>query len=132
MALTNLLAWSSIWKNVRKTDSDSNGMIEVQEFSALFKDYFPEFFDGKSISAYLKQYQASYDENLINYRLIKEQINNKIRERLKEMKTAEAAQEIQNQKDSVAAQLLSNKNGLQLNSKNLSRLNDVRHTEMLP
>ena len=47
------------------------------------------------------------------------------------MKTAEATQEIQNQNDSVATQLLSNKNGQQLNSKNLSRLNDVRHTKML-
>ena len=56
MALTNLLAWSSIWRQVRKTDCDSNGMIDEEEFRGMFKDHFPEFFEGKSISAYLKKF----------------------------------------------------------------------------
>lgn len=77
----------------------------------MFKDYFPDYFDGKSISAYLKKYVASYDENLINYRPIKEDINSKIRERLKEMKLNEAAQD-QLQKEAAASQFLSDKNGL--------------------
>ena len=98
----------------------------------MFKDYFPEFFEGKSISAYLKQYEASYDKTLINYRPIKEETNAKIRVHLNEMKTIQADKEVQAQKEKTAAQLLGSKSGLTLNSKNLSRLNDVRNVEAIP
>jgi hypothetical protein len=32
MALSNILAWSNVWKNVKMKDIDKNGFIDKVEF----------------------------------------------------------------------------------------------------
>lgn len=32
MALSNILAWSNVWRNVKKIDKDRNGFIDKNDF----------------------------------------------------------------------------------------------------
>lgn len=85
MALTNLKNWSEIWREVKHIDYDKNGLISFLEIEALFRDYFPSHLEGKSLSLFFRQSLASYDKTVVNYKPLKDDLNDAITVKLKEM-----------------------------------------------
>ena len=90
MAIANVKGWKDIWQEIRKIDIDKNGIMDINDFCNLMRDYFPEHLEGKSLFYYLKQFCVSYDKNLINYKPIKESINKEVAQRLKDIREGKA------------------------------------------
>lgn len=78
MALNDTLAWSEVWRNVKKLDIDNNGFIEQQDFENLIKDFYPTKTENTSFYNLFKRWEASFDETLLNYRPLKTEINSKV------------------------------------------------------
>ena len=85
-ALTNLLGWSRIWREIRTLDIDRNGFIERQEFEQLLRDQYPLELEKYSFLDFLDKYPCSYDDNLINYLPIKNALNARISKILQEQR----------------------------------------------
>lgn len=75
MALTNIKSWSEIWREVKKIDRDRNGLISLLEIETLFRDYFPDLLEGKSLTYFFRQSVVPYDKNIVNYIPLKDQLN---------------------------------------------------------
>ena len=86
MALSNILAWSNVWRNVKQLDKDKNGFIDKTDFQQLIQDYFPKQMEGNSLYLYCKQNESSFDKKLLNYLQIKQKINSEVTLKLKELK----------------------------------------------
>ena len=86
MALTNIKSWSEIWREVKTIDCDRNGLISLIEIETLFRDYFPDLLEGKSLTYYFRQSVVPYDKNIVNYKPIKEQLNQEVSQKMKEMR----------------------------------------------
>lgn len=85
--MTNLKNWTDIWRNVRQQyDFDKNGFVSVDELTDLFFQYFPAQLEGKTMSHYCKDFISFYDNTLINYKNVREEINAEITKRLAEIK----------------------------------------------
>lgn len=41
MALANVKGWKDLWKEIKKIDTDKNGLIEINDFELMMRDYFP-------------------------------------------------------------------------------------------
>lgn len=54
MALSHIKNWSEIWREVKKIDCDKNGLISLLELETLFRDYFPDLLEGKSLTYYFR------------------------------------------------------------------------------
>lgn len=54
IALTNLLGWSSIWREIRTLDIDRNGFIEKEGLEQLLRDQYPLKLEKFSFVAYFK------------------------------------------------------------------------------
>lgn len=77
-AMTNLLSWSKVWREIRTLDIDRNGFIEKHELEQLLRDQFPVELEKYSFFDYFEKYPCSYDPNLVNYLPIKNALNSKI------------------------------------------------------
>ena len=92
VAMTNLKNWTDIWRNVRQQyDFDKNGFVSVDELTELFYQYFPAQLEGKTMARYFKEFISFYDNTLINYKSVREEINAEITKRLAEIKANPAA-----------------------------------------
>ena len=78
VAMTNLLGWSKIWREIRTLDIDRNGFIEKYELEQLMRDHFSADLEPYSFYSYFEKYPCSYDANLVNYLPIKNALNQKI------------------------------------------------------
>ena len=95
--------------------------MSVDELTDLFFQYFPAQLQGKTMTNYLKEFTSFYDDSLLNYKVIKDNINAQVNIRLAEMKanpTAEEARKSEQEK-------MDKTNPLTLG--NLSRLQEVRN-----
>lgn len=91
MANSNLSSWGGIWKSIKRIDRDQNGFVTAVELESIFKEYFPLELDKKTIYNFLKRYRSVNNKTLINYKLIKDEINKIImkRQRNEESRTRE-------------------------------------------
>ena len=86
MAIANVKGWKDLWFDVKKIDIDKNGMMDITDLENLMKDYFPDHLEGKSLHYYFKQFNVSYDKNLVNYKPIKESVNKEVAQKLKDIR----------------------------------------------
>lgn len=118
--MTNRKHLKDTWRSIRlQYDQDKNGFITTEEFEEQFYQYFPQALEGKSMCNLMKQYLSFYDKTLINYKQIKDEIDTAIRKRLKDVVEQPSNHLTLEPVDFVEKQ--------QLNSKNLSRLNELRN-----
>jgi len=94
IALTNLLGWSSIWREIRALDIDRNGLIEKEGLEQLLRDQYPLQLEKYSFVAYFKQHPCSYDESLMNYVPIKTALNARIARRVQEQREKKQRDEL--------------------------------------
>ena len=65
-----------MWRYVKTVDLDKNGFLSTDELESCFRDIFPFDYDGKSSAHYFRKFGTDHDQNLVNYRKIKEDILN--------------------------------------------------------
>lgn len=70
--------WGGIWKSIKTIDKDSNGYVTIDELEEIFREQFPMELDKRSLYHYFKKFCSVQNKNLINYKQIKEHINNLI------------------------------------------------------
>jgi len=76
MASTKKANWGGIWRSIKKIDKDSNGFVTVEELEEIFREWFPIELEGKTCYHYFKKFGSVQNRNLINYKKIKDSINN--------------------------------------------------------
>ncbi|CDW82631.1 px domain containing protein [Stylonychia lemnae] len=67
--------WGGIWRSIKKIDKDSNGFVTIDELEEIFKEWFPIELEGKTCYHYFKRFGSVQNRNLINYKKIKDSIN---------------------------------------------------------
>jgi hypothetical protein len=102
IALSNLLGWSKIWREIRTLDIDRNGFIERHEFEQLLRDTYPFELQPYSLIGYLEKYPCSYDANLINYLPIKNALNARIAKIIQEQREKKKKEELRTYGDGPA------------------------------
>jgi hypothetical protein len=78
MAIRKKANWGGIWKSIKQIDKDSNGFVTSNELEEIFREWFPVELDGKTLSAYFRNFKSIQNKQLINYKLIKEKINQQL------------------------------------------------------
>ena len=78
IALKKKSNWGGIWRSIKTIDKDSNGYVTIDELEEIFKEQFPLELDKKSVYYYFKKFSSVQNRSLINYKQIKEHINNLI------------------------------------------------------
>ena len=78
MALLKLSHWGGIWKSIKTLDKDSNGYLTREELDEVFREWFPIELEGKTLLSWFRRYGSIQNRNLINYKQIKQEINEKI------------------------------------------------------
>lgn len=58
MALNKKANWGGIWKSIKQIDKDSNGFVTSAELEEIFREWFPVELDGKTLSAYFKNFKS--------------------------------------------------------------------------
>ena len=61
-------------KALKDLDRDQNGFLTLDELETVFKELFSVEFEGKSMVVFFRKYSLSSDQNFINYRKMKEDI----------------------------------------------------------
>ena len=71
--LTNL-----VWRSIKRTDMDRNGFLSTEELEGCFREHFASELDGKSLIYYFRKCGLDHDKDLVNYRLVKDQLMEKV------------------------------------------------------
>ena len=67
-----------VWRAIKSFDIDKNGFLQADELEGCFREYFAPELDGKSLIYYFRGSSTDHDKELINYRLIKDSIIQKV------------------------------------------------------
>ena len=67
-----------VWRSIKDFDIDKNGFLSSEELEGCFREHFAPELDGKSLIYYFRGSSTDHDKDLINYRLIKESIIEKV------------------------------------------------------
>lgn len=66
-----------VWKTIKKSDTQSNGFLTINELNTIFIQVYPEL-DGKSLFKILRPFCSIQNKSLINYRKLREYLENRL------------------------------------------------------
>jgi len=79
LAIAKTPNWAGIWKSIKKIDKDSNGYVTVEELDEIFREWFPLELEGKTVIRFFRsRYGSVANRNLINYKQLKADFNEKL------------------------------------------------------
>ena len=74
LALLNGSVWAEMWKAIIKSDTDRSGFQAKEEIDQAFKEFFPVELKKVSFHLYYKRFESGFDENVINYKQLKDEV----------------------------------------------------------
>lgn len=67
-----------VWRSIKEVDDDKNGFLLTEELEACFVEHFAPELLGRSLIYFFRRWSTDHDKDLVNYRLIKDAIMEKV------------------------------------------------------